>query len=215
MRTKLTIALASFALAALSPAVFAQSKDAQQSERGAKAEKSAKSGGLQGRDQRYFNDLAQANMAEVAAGKLAENKAQSEEVKKYGRQMVEDHGKMLEEQQQMAKTKNVQVPQQPKKEHQSAMKKLEGLSGDKFDEAFMEQMVKDHEKSLKLAREAAKNAKDPELKQAAEKAAPHIEEHLKMARQVSGAAAGGTSSKKSQSRNQSKQDEQKQSKQDK
>lgn len=42
------------------------------------------------------------------------------------------------------------------------------------------------EKTLKLVQDAAKNAKDPELKQAAEKAAPEVEKHLQMAKQISG-----------------------------
>ena len=207
MRTKLTLAVASLALAAFAPGLYAQSKDqSKDSQTSPRAEKkSSKSdsakGGLQGRDLRYFNDLAQANMAEVEAGKLAQNKAQSEEVKKYAQHMVKDHGQMLEEQQQMAKTKNVEVPKQPKKDSQAAMKKLEGMSGEKFDQAFMDQMVKDHEKSLKLAQDASKNAKDPQVKQAAEKATPKIQEHLKMARQIQGSAAGGTKASKSQSRN--------------
>jgi putative membrane protein len=49
----------------------------------------------------------------------------------------------------------------------------------------MDQMVKDHEKTLKLVQETAKNAKDPELQQAAEKAAPEVEKHLEMAKQIS------------------------------
>jgi putative membrane protein len=117
-------------------------------------------------------------------------------VKKYASHMVEDHGKMLEEQQAMAKAKGVQLPKQPKKEHQSALKKLEGMSGQEFDRAYMEQMVKDHDKTLKLVQEAAKNAKDPELKQAAEKAAPDVEKHLAMAKQIAGDK--GKSSKSSE-----------------
>jgi putative membrane protein len=62
---------------------------------------------------------------------------------------------------------------------------LEGASGERFDRAYMDQMVKDHEKTLKLVQETAKNAKDPELKQAAEKAAPEVEKHLEMAKQIS------------------------------
>jgi predicted outer membrane protein len=49
-----------------------------------------KKGGLAKQDQQYFRDLAQANVAEVEAGKLAQQQASSEEVKEYGEQMVED-----------------------------------------------------------------------------------------------------------------------------
>jgi putative membrane protein len=36
--------------------------------------------------------LAQANMAEVQAGKLAQQQAKSDEVKKFGEHMVQDEG---------------------------------------------------------------------------------------------------------------------------
>ena len=191
MRTKLTLALIACAGLAASPAVWSQSKDSKdasaksEQKKDASAKTDQKKGGLAGQDRKFFTEMAQANMAEVETGKLAQNKASSEEVKKYAASMVEEHGKMLEEQQSMAKTKGVQVPKQPKKEHQSALKKLQGLSGEQFDRAYMEQMVKDHEKTLKLVQDAAKNAKDPEVKQAAEKAVPHVQKHLEMAKQIS------------------------------
>jgi putative membrane protein len=182
MRAKLTLALLISAALTASSSVLAQSKDTKD----ASAKTEQRKGGLAGKDRKYFQDIAQANMAEVETGKLAQSKASSEEVKKYASHMVEDHGKMLEEQQTLAQAKGVQLPKQPKKEHQSALKKLEGMSGQEFDRAYMEQMVKDHEKTLKLVRETSKNAKDPELKQVAEKAAPDVEKHLAMAKQIAG-----------------------------
>ena len=143
-------------------------------------------------DQRYFHDMAQANLAEVETSKLAEARAQDGAVKSFARHMVEDHGQMLDEQRALAKKKDFAMPAQPAKEHQAALRKLEGAKGQEFDRLYMEQMVKDHEKSLALAREAAKKAKDPALRSMAAAAAPKIDEHLKMARQISGAAAGAT-----------------------
>jgi len=180
MRTKLTLVLA--ACAAL---VAAQGASAQSSDRKDAASRSAqKKGGLAGEDRKLFQELAQANLAEVDAGKLAQKKASSDDVKKFAQHMVEDHGKMLEEQRAMAKSKGVSFPRAPKKDQQSALKKLEGASGEKFDRAYMEQMVKDHEKALKLAQDAAGKAKDAELKQAAEKATPEVQKHLDMAKEI-------------------------------
>jgi putative membrane protein len=175
MRTNLTIALACAALVA-SAGAAAQSKDAK--------------GGLSGQDRKYFQEIAQANLAEVQAGKLAQKKASSDDIKKFAQHMVEDHGKMIEEQRAMAKAKNVSLPKEAKKEDQSALKKLEKASGAEFDRAYIEQMVKDHEKALQLVQDAAKNAKDPELKQAAAKAAPEIKQHLDMAKQVANKKSG-------------------------
>jgi putative membrane protein len=183
MRTKLTLALLASAALAASPVVLAQTKD---NSKDSSAKTEQKKGGLAGKDRKYFKDIAEANMAEVETGKLAQNKASSDEVKKFAAHMVEDHGKMLSEQQTMAKSKGVELPKQPKKEHQAALKKLEGATGERFDRAYMDQMVKDHEKTLKLVQDAAKNAKDPELKQTAEKAAPDVQKHLEMAKQIAG-----------------------------
>ena len=196
MRTKLTLALIACAALVASPAVWSQSKDSKdasaksEQKKDASAKTDQKKGGLAGQDRKFFTEMAQANMAEVETGKLAQNKASSDEVKKYAAHMVEDHGKMLQEQQTMAKSKGVQLPKQPKKEHQSALKKLQGLSGEQFDRAYMEQMVKDHERTLKMLQDASKNAKDPELKQAAEKAVPDVQKHLQMAKQITDQKSG-------------------------
>lgn len=136
-------------------------------------------------DQKRFQALAEANLAEIETGKLAQEKASSDEVKDFAKHMVEDHGKMLEEMKDMAKAKGAKVPSRPNKEHQAAMKKLEKASGETFDAAYMDQMVKDHKKALKLAQDTAKKAKDGQLKQAAQKASPKIQEHLKMAQDLS------------------------------
>src|SRR5436189_140555 len=107
--------------------------------------------------------------------------------------MVADHGKMLSELAQLAQSKGVTAPEQPDAKHQAAMKKLE--SAKNFDQAFMDQMVKDHKEALSLAQKTAKDAKDPELKAAAQKAAPEIQDHLKKAQAMTkGASSSGSSS---------------------
>jgi putative membrane protein len=137
-------------------------------------------------DAKALQDLAQANMAEVEAGKLASQKAQSPEVKKFAQHMVDDHGKQLAEVKQMAQSKEVTLPAAPKAKHQSAMKKLQGMSGAEFDRAYMSQMVKDHGETLTLVQKTANQSKDNQLKAAARKAEPEIRAHLDMAQKLSG-----------------------------
>jgi putative membrane protein len=175
---RLTAALVTLALAFAAPA-FAQSQ--------------SKKGSLSKQDQQYFRDIAQANMAEVATGKLAQQQASSPQVKEFAEHMVKDHGQMIQEQQQMASAKGVQMPKQPKKEHQDALQKLKKAKSEQFDKAYMAQMVKDHQKTLKTVQQAAKNAKDPQLKAMAQKAQPDIEKHLQMAQQLADSASAGAS----------------------
>jgi putative membrane protein len=167
------------AIAAATLVAFSTSSHSQES----KKEKAATSS-VEGGDAKRAREIAQADMAEVAAGKLGASKAQSDEVKKFAQHMVDDHGKHLNDLRSMAKTKGMQLPSAPAKKHQDAMKKLEAASGAEFDKVFMQQMVKDHQDALKLVQDTAKNAKDPQLKADAEKTAPKIQEHLDMAKKI-------------------------------
>ncbi len=176
-----------FALAAAFALAFAPQTFAQESKKESRKEASAKESKkdkLAGPDMKFMREMAQANLAEVQAGKMAASKASSSEVKKYGQHMVDDHSKALSEARSLAKAKGVQAPSQPKKKHQDAMKKLQQAKGESFDKQFMQQMVKDHEEALKLHQDAAKNAKDPQLKAQAEKSVPVIQKHLEEAKSI-------------------------------
>ena len=164
----------------------------QQAKKGEKAEQAATKGGLSQQDMRRFTSIAQANLAEIECGKLALDKAKSPEVKDFAKHMVEDHGRMLEENKQMADKKGAKMPETPNKEQQAAKAKLEKMSGEDFDRAYANQMVQDHQKALKLVQDTAKNAKDAELKGAAQKAAPQVEKHLQMAKGLAAAGAGSS-----------------------
>ena len=134
-------------------------------------------------DMQTLSRMAQADMAEIEAGKLAQQKASSPEVKKYGEHMVQEHTKMLEEGKKLAQSKGAKPPASTDKKHQAALKKLQGMDGDEFDRQYMRQMVQDHQDVMKLAQKAAKS-KDPEIKAHAERGTPHIKEHLDQAKQV-------------------------------
>jgi len=179
---KLAVVLIASLGLAFGPPLTAQESKKEASSSAKKETK--KKRGLAGDDAKYMRQMAQSDLAEVQAGKLGAQKASSGEVKKFAQHMVDDHGKQLSEARDLAKKKNMQLPSQPMTKHQDAMKKLKEASGQRFDKVFMQQMVKDHEDALKLAQDAAKNAKDPELKAAAEKAVPVIQNHLKMAKEI-------------------------------
>jgi putative membrane protein len=196
MHSRLTAALVAVGLGAAAPAALAQSTPQDKRAQSSSAQSQKKSA-LSKQDQQYFRDIAQANLAEVETGKLAQQQASSGQVKEFAEHMVEDHGRMMQEQEQMASAKGLQMPRQPKKEHQAALDKLKKAKGEQFDTAYMSQMVKDHEKALKTVQEAAKKAKDPELKAMAQKAEPDIKKHLEMAKQISDSASAGGGSAKS------------------
>jgi putative membrane protein len=148
-------------------------------------------------DMQTLSRMARADMAEIEAGKLAQQKASNPEVKKYGEHMVQEHTKMLQEGTQLAQKKGVQPPKDTDKKHKSAMKKLQGLSGEEFDRQYISQMVKDHDEVMKLAQKTAKDTKDPDLKAHVEKGSPHVKEHLDQARKIQASLGGSEGKSKS------------------
>jgi putative membrane protein len=89
----------------------------------------------------------------------------------------------------------VKLPDNPGKKNEAEAKKLQGLSGAAFDREYMSHMVKDHEEALKLVQKTAQGAKDPDLRAAAQKAEPIVQDHLDMAKRVNASLGKGESKK--------------------
>jgi putative membrane protein len=136
-----------------------------------------------------MQELARANLAEIETGKLATGKAQSEEVRKFAQQMVDEHLRQFGELRKLARAKGIELPKDPGDKRLQGAKKLEAAAAEEFDRLYLEQMVGNHQKVLKLAQTAAKRAQDPELKAAAQELVPQIRNQLEMAQRVSAHAA--------------------------
>jgi putative membrane protein len=145
-------------------------------------------------DQNLMRDLAQANMSEIEAGKLAQSKSKNEQVLKFAQQMVDDHTKAQQQLQQLAQAKGVTLPTEPDAKHKAEMKMLSALSGDAFDRQYMARGgVADHKSAHKLVQRVEKRAADPDLKALAGKMLPTIDQHLAMAEEIHGGKAGAKS----------------------
>lgn len=148
-------------------------------------------------DQRLMQDFAQANLAEIQAGKAALGKTQNQEVKTFAQKMVDDHTQALQELQQVAQAKGVTLPTEPDRKHQAMLKKMEGMSGDAFDRSYMAQGgLTDHRDTHRMLQQAQSRAIDPDLKALVTKTLPVVDQHLNMAQQLqagmSGKGAAGT-----------------------
>jgi putative membrane protein len=132
-------------------------------------------------DRKFIEEAAKGGMAEVQLGKLAAEKAENPQVKQFGQRMVDDHTKANSQLQQLASTKNVQLPQDIDRSHRREYERLQKLSGTDFDREYMKHMVSDHKKDVKEFQKTAKSAKDPDLKNFAQTTLPTLEEHLRQA----------------------------------
>jgi len=151
-------------------------------------------------DRAFAMKAAEANLAEVELGKLAQQKASSEDVKNFANRMVDDHQKAYDEQKQWAETKGVTLPSDLNSKDKALRDRLSNLSGSDFDKAYIRDMVKDHKKDVAEFQRESNRASDPELKSWASKTLPTLQDHLKMAEDVNGKTAGMRGKRQERSR---------------
>jgi putative membrane protein len=158
----------------------------------AKAHHPSEPGGtLAATDRAFVMEAARGGMAEVEMGRVAVTKASNADVKQFGQRMVDDHGKANDELKSWASGKNVTLPTEISAKQKADLARLSKLSGAAFDRANMTDMVADHNKDVAAFQHASTTAKDPDLKSWAEKTLPTLQEHQKMAKEISAKVKGG------------------------
>jgi predicted outer membrane protein len=151
---------------------------------------------LSASDEKAVKDMAMADMAEVETGKLALSKSQNSDVKAFAQQMVDDHGQALTKVQALAQARGVTLPTELDAKHKAMSAKLEKMSGDAFDKAYMANAgVKDHKAVLAKLKSDAKKIKDADVKALADQHTPVVEQHLKSAEQMHMTKSGTTAGK--------------------
>ncbi|VYU80359.1 DUF4142 domain-containing protein [Metakosakonia massiliensis] len=178
--------LAVSAVVAMFSTVGVQAQTPSSAAQNSAAAKTGSIASLGSADEKALKDMAQANINEVAAAKIALNKAQSSEVKAFAQKMVDDHSAALGKVQKVAQEKSVTLPTEPDASHKAMADKLEKASGDAFDKMYMENAgTKDHEMVLSKLKSDASMIKDPDVKALADEHTPVVEQHLKSAQQMS------------------------------
>jgi len=94
----------------------------------------------------FMNKAMEMNQAEITFSKMAQNKAENQMVKDYADMMVQDHTQALDELRNAAGGSQSTPPLT--KEHQQMSEKLSRLSGEAFDKAYMDAMVRDHQQAI-------------------------------------------------------------------
>ncbi len=141
-------------------------------------------------DAQIAHIVVTANQVDIDAGKLAERKSKSKEVKAFGKQMVTDHSGVNK--QAVALAKKLKVTPQDNPTSQSLksggaenVKALSAMSGAAFEKAYVDHEVTYHEQVLDaIDKVLIPNAKNEELKGLITKVRPAIAAHLEHARML-------------------------------
>lgn len=128
-------------------------------------------------DMKYVTETAQGLMSELKLGALAQERAADPRVKDFGKQMVTDHGKDLEELKALAAKKRIALPRTMDADQRKEADKLGKLSGKDFDREYVKYETKDHRDDIKEQKEEADKTADPDLKAFAGKALATVTGH--------------------------------------
>jgi putative membrane protein len=142
-------------------------------------------------DQEFMKEATIGGMLEVRLGELAQQNGGSQAVKDFGKTMVTDHWQADQELKDLAAKKNVTLPTALDKKHQQVVDRLSALKGAAFDQAYIKDMVADHEGDIKEFEREAMKGKDSDVKQWAADKLDTLRNHLQMAVETRQKIGGG------------------------
>jgi putative membrane protein len=134
-------------------------------------------------DKAFVKNAGQGGLTEVEAGKIAQEKGSSQDVKDFGAMMVKDHSQNNSDLAALAKTKGIEVPTALDDKHKAMIDKLSAMSGADFDKAYIGDMVKGHKKMLTLMK-SEESSSDSDFKAFATKTSDTVMMHLSKAEDI-------------------------------
>jgi len=145
-------------------------------------------------DKTFIRDAALGSLEAEELGRLAAEKASSPDVKSFGQKMADDHKQAGDTLKQIGTSLQYEPPSRPSSRIKSDKARLEKLSGADFDREFLSLVVKEHQKDLSVfEKESKREAAPPSLKSFAASTLKGLQDHLKMAQDLSGKLGAGGS----------------------
>ncbi|WP_250031362.1 DUF4142 domain-containing protein [Paractinoplanes maris] len=128
-------------------------------------------------DAAYLRAAHQSNLAEIAGGRLAQQKGASEDVKDLGARFVADHTKLDAAVKQTASQLDVDLPDAPNEKQQALAARYQQASGDDFDALFVSTQMDAHMAAMANGQREIARGSDAAAKKNARAAAPVIASH--------------------------------------
>jgi putative membrane protein len=130
-------------------------------------------------DASFYKHAAEGGIAEVEAGRMAQDKGNSQQVKDFGAMMVKDHTAANDKLQSIAASKNITLPTSSSVGQMAAKAKLDVLSGATFDKSYVKGQVTAHRETVALFRKEISTGQDADAKAFASATLPTVRAHLK------------------------------------
>jgi putative membrane protein len=132
----------------------------------------------------YVTAAAQSDQFEIQEGRLAESKSKTPALRRFARQMVQDHTLSSKIVSQAARKSGMVPPVPPlpalRPDQQQQLSALQAASGPEFDHMYLQQQLTAHQEALQLHSSYAQSGSDPNLRAAAGQVVPVVQQHLSM-----------------------------------
>ena len=136
-----------------------------------------KFGGKKQRDAEFVYEVVESNYGEIKLAELAHQRSRTPDVKNFAQQLLTDHTASLNELKTLAQAKAISVPVE---ETTASKRKLENMAeeeGKAFDQAWCDEMMDLHDKTIDKFEKRLKDTDDPELKAFINKTLPVLKQH--------------------------------------
>lgn len=100
-------------------------------------------------DKAFISKVLENDQAQIQLSQLAQEKATAPDVKKFGQEMVNVHNQLDRQFLPAASQLGVDKPKGPSKKEKKQIEKLQSLSGQDFDAAYLQQMAVEQQEALK------------------------------------------------------------------
>jgi putative membrane protein len=137
-------------------------------------------------DRTWLGTITQADLAEIALGRLAADKGTSAGVKSLAARLVSDHTKDLAKVRTLARRGRIQLTKQPSPLQGWAVAALRSLSGTTFDEQWAAAQVAAHLEAIAATRGEIRDGRSASVRARARATLPMLKAHLKLAQALPG-----------------------------
>lgn len=141
-------------------------------------------------DEEFLQAAIGINLAEIDAGKLAQEKGEADGVKRYGEALVTDHTRANEEARRLATSLGM-TPAAPSDPARTGAAALQQFTGAQFDDVFAKHMAMGHREAIALFEDKADDG-DGAVSAFAKGMLPVLQKHLDTAEALGAAATAAS-----------------------
>lgn len=135
-------------------------------------------------DTTFLEKLNRINLFEIALGELTRTQTTNPDVMVYGEKMITEHQRLDAELAALAAKKQIKLPGKLTEAELMLVEQFKKLSGRDFDRRYVGEMVSGHATAVDLVKKASAAARDSEVRSFAVDSVPHLEHHLKEAKEL-------------------------------